>query len=68
MFRLGGTDDQSMARIRDYLATLTKGWPVEQLQQIVAETLDDLMPEDGAPFGRDASGGRAAMPQHVRLR
>jgi HAD superfamily hydrolase (TIGR01490 family) len=43
MFRLGGTDEQSMARTRDYLAALTKGWRVEQVQQIVAEALDELI-------------------------
>lgn len=43
MFRLGGTDEQTMARTRDYLATLCKGWPVEQVRQIVAETLHELI-------------------------
>jgi HAD superfamily hydrolase (TIGR01490 family) len=43
MFRLGGTDEQTMARIRDYLATLCKGWPVEQVRQIVTETLHELI-------------------------
>jgi HAD superfamily hydrolase (TIGR01490 family) len=44
MFRLGGgTDEQSMARTRDYMAALCKGWRVEQVQQIVAETLNDLI-------------------------
>ncbi|HEX7746859.1 MAG TPA: HAD-IB family hydrolase [Micromonosporaceae bacterium] len=43
MFRLGGTDEQTMARIRDYLATLCKGWQVDQVRQIVAETLHELI-------------------------
>src|SRR4029450_1493750 len=44
MFRLGGgTDEQAMARTRDYLAALCKGWRVEQVQQIVAETLNELI-------------------------
>lgn len=43
MFRLGGTDEQTMARTRDYLATLCKGWSVEQVSQIVAETLHELI-------------------------
>jgi HAD superfamily hydrolase (TIGR01490 family) len=43
MFRLGGTDDQTMARTRDYLAALCKGWRVEQVSQIVAETLEELI-------------------------
>jgi HAD superfamily hydrolase (TIGR01490 family) len=43
MFRLGGTDEQTMARTRDYLAALCKGWKVEQVRQIVAETLEELI-------------------------
>ena len=43
MFRLGGTDEQTMARTRDYLAALTKGWKVDQVRQIVAEALDELI-------------------------
>jgi HAD superfamily hydrolase (TIGR01490 family) len=43
MFRLGGTDEQTMARTRDYLATLCKGWPVDQVRQIVTETLHELI-------------------------
>ena len=43
MFRLGGTDDQAMVRTRDYLAELCKGWRVDQVRQIVAETLDELI-------------------------
>ncbi|HEU5110473.1 MAG TPA: HAD-IB family hydrolase [Micromonosporaceae bacterium] len=43
MYRLGGTDEQSMARIRDYMTALTKGWSSEQVRQIVNETLNDLI-------------------------
>jgi HAD superfamily hydrolase (TIGR01490 family) len=43
MFRLGRADEQTMARTRDYLATLCKGWPVDQVRQIVAETLHELI-------------------------
>lgn len=43
MFRIGGADDQTMARTRDYLAALCKGWPVEQVRQIVNETLHELI-------------------------
>ncbi|MDI5936718.1 HAD-IB family hydrolase [Micromonospora sp. DH15] len=43
MFRLGGTDEQTMAKTRDYLAALCKGWQVEQVRQIVAETLHELI-------------------------
>jgi len=43
MFRLGGTDEQTIARTRDYLAALTKGWKVDQVRQIVVEALDELI-------------------------
>jgi HAD superfamily hydrolase (TIGR01490 family) len=43
MFRLGGADDQTIARIRDYMAALCKGWSAEQVRQIVNETLHDLI-------------------------
>ena len=43
LFRIGGTDEQTMSRIRDYLAALCKGWNAEQVRQIVAETLDELI-------------------------
>ena len=44
MFRVGGgSDEQTMARTRDYLAELCKGWRVEQVRQIVNETLNELI-------------------------
>jgi HAD superfamily hydrolase (TIGR01490 family) len=43
LFRVGGADEQTMARTRDYLAELCKGWRVDQVRQIVAETLHDLI-------------------------
>jgi HAD superfamily hydrolase (TIGR01490 family) len=43
LFRVGGADDQQMARIRDYIAELCKGWRVEQVRQIVTETLQELI-------------------------
>lgn len=43
MFRIGGADDQQMARIRDAVATLCTGWRVEQVRQIVNETLEELI-------------------------
>jgi HAD superfamily hydrolase (TIGR01490 family) len=43
MFRIGGADDQQMARIRDAVAQLCKGWQVEQVRQIVNETLHELI-------------------------
>jgi HAD superfamily hydrolase (TIGR01490 family) len=43
-FKLGGrADEQSMIRIRDYLAQLVRGWRVEQVSQIVAETLHEMI-------------------------
>jgi phosphoserine phosphatase len=38
VFRLGGADESQMARIRDHVANLCKGWRVEQVSQIVNET------------------------------
>jgi HAD superfamily hydrolase (TIGR01490 family) len=63
MFRLGGTDEQTMARTRDYLATLTKGWKVEQVRQIVAEALEELInpyvyAEAAALIGEHQAAGR----------
>jgi HAD superfamily hydrolase (TIGR01490 family) len=43
MFKFGGADDQQMIRTRDYLAELCKGWKVEQVRQIVNETLHELI-------------------------
>lgn len=42
-FRLGGADEAAMARTRDYVAQLCKGWKVEQVRQIVSEALDELI-------------------------
>jgi len=43
MFRLGGADEHQMARIRDHVADLCRGWRVEQVSQIVTETLHELI-------------------------
>ncbi|WP_345625218.1 HAD family hydrolase [Rugosimonospora acidiphila] len=43
IFKIGGADDQQMIRTRDYLAELCKGWKVEQVRQIVNETLHELI-------------------------
>jgi HAD superfamily hydrolase (TIGR01490 family) len=43
LFRLGGADEQQMARLRDYLAELCKGWRVEQVNQLVREALEELI-------------------------
>jgi HAD superfamily hydrolase (TIGR01490 family) len=63
MFRLGGTDEQTMARTRDYLADLTKGWKVDQVRQIVAEALEELInpyvyAEAAALIGEHYAAGR----------
>ncbi len=43
VYLLQGADEDSMDRMRDYLKTLCAGWPVEQVQSIVAETLHELI-------------------------
>jgi HAD superfamily hydrolase (TIGR01490 family) len=43
IYKIGGADDQQMARMRDYVAKLCKGWRVEQVRQIVSETLHELI-------------------------
>ncbi|MEU9127853.1 HAD-IB family hydrolase [Kitasatospora sp. NPDC048540] len=43
MFLLGGADHDQMEKLRAYLSTLTKGWNVQQVREIVAETLHGLI-------------------------
>ncbi|MGH3717205.1 MAG: HAD family hydrolase [Micromonosporaceae bacterium] len=43
VFLLAGANEQQMAGIRDYMTKLCAGWRVEQVQQIIAETLHDLI-------------------------
>ena len=43
VYLLQGADEDSMDRMRDYLKVLCAGWPVEQVNAIVAETLHDLI-------------------------
>ncbi len=43
IFRLGGADEAAMARTRDYMAQLCQGWRVDQVGEIVTETLDELI-------------------------
>jgi HAD superfamily hydrolase (TIGR01490 family) len=43
IYRIGGADDHQMARIRDAVAQLCKGWRAEQVRQIVNETLHELI-------------------------
>lgn len=42
-FRFAGADEAAMARTRDYLAKLCQGWQVDQVRQIVAEAIDELI-------------------------
>jgi len=39
VFLLGGADHDQMERMRQYLSALCAGWPVQQVREIVAETL-----------------------------
>jgi HAD superfamily hydrolase (TIGR01490 family) len=43
VYLLQGADEESMDRMRDYLKTLCAGWPVQQVNDIVAETLYELI-------------------------
>ena len=43
MYSVGGADHDQMERMRAYLSQLCKGWDVDQVKAIVAETLHDLI-------------------------
>ncbi|MCZ7458861.1 HAD family hydrolase [Streptomyces sp. WMMC940] len=43
VFLAGGADHDQMERMRKYLSALCKGWNVQQVKEIVAETLHDLI-------------------------
>ncbi|MFD8512221.1 HAD family hydrolase [Streptomyces antimycoticus] len=43
VFLAGGADHDQMERIRAYLSALCRGWNVQQVKEIVAETLHDLI-------------------------
>jgi len=43
VYLLQGADAEQMDRMRDYLGQLCAGWPVQQVQDIVAETLHELI-------------------------
>jgi HAD superfamily hydrolase (TIGR01490 family) len=43
MYLIGGADHDQMERMRLYLSQMCKGWDVEQVKAIVAETLHDLI-------------------------
>jgi HAD superfamily hydrolase (TIGR01490 family) len=43
VYLVGGADHDQMERLRAYLSDLVTGWDVQQVQDIVAETLEDLI-------------------------
>lgn len=43
VFLVGGADHDQMERMRQYLSSLCRGWNVQQVKEIVAETLHDLI-------------------------
>ena len=43
LYLLQGADEETMDKLRDYLAAMCAGWPVQQVQDIVAETLHELI-------------------------
>jgi HAD superfamily hydrolase (TIGR01490 family) len=43
VYLLQGADEESMDKMRDYLKALCAGWDVQQVHDIVAETLHDLI-------------------------
>ncbi|MYS79511.1 HAD family hydrolase [Embleya scabrispora] len=43
VFLVGGADHDQMERMREYLSALCRGWDVQQVREIVAETLHDMI-------------------------
>ncbi len=43
VYLIGGADHDQMERMRQYLSSLSTGWSVAQVKEIVAETLHDLI-------------------------
>jgi HAD superfamily hydrolase (TIGR01490 family) len=43
VFLLGGADHDQMERMREHLSAMCRGWNVQQVREIVAETLHDLI-------------------------
>ncbi|GHG60682.1 HAD family hydrolase [Streptomyces griseocarneus] len=43
VFLAGGADHDQMERMREYLSALCRGWNVQQVREIVAETLHQLI-------------------------
>jgi HAD superfamily hydrolase (TIGR01490 family) len=67
LFRLGGSADEvQMARTRDQIAALSRGWPAEEVRSIVEETLEELIApsvyaEAAALIEAHRSAGRAVV-------
>ncbi|WP_330459046.1 HAD-IB family hydrolase [Streptomyces sp. NBC_00820] len=43
VFLVGGMDHDQMERMREYLSAMCRGWNVQQVKEIVAETLHELI-------------------------
>ncbi|UGY95117.1 HAD family hydrolase [Streptomyces gobiensis] len=43
VYLVGGADHDQMERMREYLSSLCRGWNVQQVKEIVAETIHDLI-------------------------
>jgi len=43
LFHTSGVDHDQMETMREYMSKLVTGWEVEKVQQIVAETLDEII-------------------------
>lgn len=43
LFVAGGADHEQMERMREYMSTMVTGWDVQQVRDIVAETLTELI-------------------------
>jgi HAD superfamily hydrolase (TIGR01490 family) len=43
VYLAGGADHDQMERMREYLSALCRGWNVQQVREIVAETIHDLI-------------------------
>lgn len=43
VYLVGGADHDQMERMREYLSALCRGWNVQQVKEIVAETIHDLI-------------------------
>lgn len=43
VYLLSGADHDQMEQMREYLSTLVRGWDVDKVKEIVAETLDEIV-------------------------